>query len=146
MFRYYELLTDITVEGLEALRADVKSGKKHPRAVKVELARTLVARFHSEEAAGKAVEEFDRIFVNKGLPDEIAVKEIPAQTGLSICKLMVEAGLATSNGEAKRLVEGKAVERESEKITDPQLKIDLKKGDSFVLRAGKKKFVRVQVI
>lgn len=145
MIRYYELLTDITVEDLAQLQADVKSGAKHPRAVKVELARTMVARFHGEEAGKKAVEEFDRIFVNKGLPDEIPVVEMASAQAVPIAKLMVDAGLATSNGEARRLIEGKAVEREGEKVTDPQLKIDLKAGESFVLKAGKKKFAKIQV-
>jgi tyrosyl-tRNA synthetase len=145
MLRYYELLTDITVEGLGKLRADLNSGAQHPRTVKVELGRLLVERFHSSEAASNAVAEFDRIFVDKGLPDEIPVKSVPAQKGLAITKLMVEVGLATSNGESKRLIEGRAVERDGEKIIDPQLKVDLTMGESFVLKAGKKKFVRVQV-
>lgn len=145
MFRYYELLTDITVEGLAELQADVKSGKKHPRAVKVELGRLLVERFHGRDAAANAVAEFDRIFVNKGLPDDIPSKEIPASAQVAISKLMVDTGLAASNGEARRLIEGKAVERDGKKIEDPQTKLDLKSGESFVLKAGKKKFVRVQV-
>ncbi|MBX3023139.1 MAG: tyrosine--tRNA ligase [Bdellovibrionales bacterium] len=145
MLRYYELLTDISVEELAQLRADLSGGIKHPRAVKVELGRLLVERFHGPEAAQRAVEEFDRIFVDKGLPDEIPIKSIPAQAGVSICKLMVEVGLAASNGEGKRLIEGRAVERDGEKITDPQMKVDLTVGESFVLKAGKKKFVRVQV-
>ncbi|MGZ3722590.1 MAG: tyrosine--tRNA ligase [Bdellovibrionales bacterium] len=146
MIRYYELLTDLTVDEIAALKADLASGKKHPRAVKVELARTMVARFHGEEAGKKAVEEFDRIFVNKGLPDEVPVKELPAVSQISISKLMVDAGLATSNGEARRLIEGRALERDGEKVLDAQLKLDLKKGESFVLKAGKKKFVKVQVV
>ncbi len=146
MFRYYELLTDITVEDLEQLKSDMKSGKKHPRAIKVELGRLLVERFHGTEAAANAVAEFDRIFVNKGLPDEIPSKEIAATEQLAIAKLMVDTGLAASNGEARRLIEGKAVERDGKKIEDPQLKVDLKAGESFVLKAGKKKFVRVQVV
>jgi tyrosyl-tRNA synthetase len=145
MLRYYELLTDITPADLEKLKKDLASGVKHPRDVKVALGQTIVSRFHGEEAGRKAVEEFDRIFVNKGLPDEIAVKEIAAQNALWICKLMVEAGLTTSSSEARRLIEGKAVEREGEKIVDPQLKVDLKSGENFVLKAGKKKFVRIQV-
>jgi tyrosyl-tRNA synthetase len=144
MYRYYELLTDISVEDLAALKADVLSGKKHPRAVKVELGRLLVARFHGEEAGRKAVEEFDRIFVDKGLPDDIPEKPVAAAI-VGVCKLMVDVGLAATNSEARRLIEGKAVEREGEKVTDPQIKWDLKAGESFVLKAGKKKFVKVQV-
>jgi tyrosyl-tRNA synthetase len=145
MFRYYELLTDITVEELEALKGDMKSGKKHPRAIKVELGRTLVERFHGAEAAANAVAEFDRIFVNKGLPDEIPSKSVGAGAQIAVSKLMVDTGLATSNGEARRLIEGRAVERDGQKIEDPQMKLDLKSGETFVLKAGKKKFVRVQV-
>ncbi len=145
MMRYYELLTDVSVEELEQLKSDVKAGRKHPRAVKVELGRLLVERFHDREAAANAVAEFDRIFVNKGLPDEVPEKAFAAAPGVGILKMMVEAGLATSNGEARRLIEGKAVEKDGEKILDPQLKLDLMAGQSFVLKAGKKKFVRVQV-
>lgn len=145
MLRYYELLTDITVDELEKLRADLKSGSKHPRAVKVELGRLLVERFHGADAAANAVAEFDRIFVNKGLPDEVPEKAVAPSAGVPISKLMVETGLAASNGEARRLIEGKAVEKDGEKILDPQLKMDLLAGQSFVLKAGKKKFVRVQV-
>lgn len=145
MMRYYELLTDITVDGLEALKRDVKSGAKHPRSVKVELGRLLVERFHGAAAAKNAVEEFDRIFVNKGLPDEVPAVTIGAADGVGICKLMTEVGLTASNGEAKRLVEGMAVEKDGQKITSPNFKLDLLAGQSFVLKAGKKKFVRVQV-
>jgi len=144
MTRYYELLTDITVQELEQLRADIKSGAKHPRAVKVELARQMVARFHGEEAGAAAVAEFDRIFVDKGLPDVIPDFETTPQS-IGIAPLMVAAGMAASNGEARRLIEGKAVERDGEKIIDPQTKLDLKSGDTFVLKAGKKKFARVKV-
>jgi len=144
MYRYYELLTDISVDDLAALKSDVSSGKKHPRAVKVELGRLLTSRFHGEAAGGRAVEEFDRIFVDKGLPDDIPSRTVAAAT-VGVCKLMVDVGLAATNSEARRLIEGKAVEREGEKVTDPQTKWDLKKGDSFVLKAGKKKFVKVQV-
>jgi tyrosyl-tRNA synthetase len=146
MIRYYELLTDITVDEISTLKADLASGKKHPRAVKVELARALVARFHGEEAGSKAVEEFDRIFVNKGLPDDIPLKQLPAQSQAQVSKLMVDTGLATSNSEARRLIEGKALERDGEKVMDPQAKWDLKTGETFVLKAGKKKFVKVQVL
>jgi tyrosyl-tRNA synthetase len=145
MLRYYELLTDISVADLERLKAELKNGKVHPRDVKVNLAKTLVERFHNREAANKAVDEFERIFVQKGLPDEVPVKEIPPIDSIWICKLMAELGLASSSSEARRLVEQKAVERDGEKIGDPQLKVALRPGEEFVLKAGKKKFVRVKV-
>jgi len=145
MLRYYELLTDISVADLEKLKGDLKSGKAHPREVKVNLAKTLVARFHDQAAADNALAEFERIFVQKGLPDEVPVKEVSAAENIWICKLMAELGLAASSSEARRLVEQKAVERDGEKITDPQLKLQLKVGEEFILKAGKKKFVKVKV-
>lgn len=145
MIRYYELLTDISVEDLENLKSDLASGKRHPREVKVNLAKTLVARFHDANAAEQAFAEFERIFVQKGLPDEIPTKSIAPVDGIWICKLMAELGLTSSTSEARRLIEQNAVERDGEKISDVQLKLNLKKDDELILKAGKKKFLRVRV-
>ena len=106
MLRWYDLLSAQTLEQLTRLRADLASGAVHPRAAKVALAREITARFHGAEAGDRAVAEFDRIFVDKGLPDEIPVHAISAAATVGILKMMVEVGLATSNGEAKRLIEG----------------------------------------
>lgn len=145
MFRYYELLTDISPAELNALKDDVLSGRRHPRAVKVELAKQLVARFHSPADARNAEEEFNRIFVDKGLPDEIPEFEIPAEKDVSLAHLMVKAGLAASNGEAQRLITGGGVHLGGDKVSDPRMKIDLGAGTDFILKAGKKKFVKVRV-
>lgn len=145
MIRYYELLTDISVEDLEKLRADLKSGKKHPRDVKVQLGHFLVKRFHGEPAADNAIAEFNRIFVDKGLPDDIPLFKTKSQAQVWICHLMKEAGTVTSTSEARRMIEGQAVEWGGEKIKDAQLKLDLKSGEEKILKVGKKKFVKVQV-
>lgn len=150
MIRYYELLTDITIQELESLKSDLASKKKHPRDVKVALAKTLVKRFHSQEAAENAEAEFNRIFVGGGLPDEMPEKTLSAGARL-ITGLLHEAGLVASKSEGRRLVEGGAVElimdgqTSGEKIKDPMANLDLKAGKKFVLRAGKKKFVRISV-
>ncbi len=134
MPRWYELLTDIPFDP-----------KAHPRTSKVELAKFLIRRFHGAHAAQAAEEEFHRIFVDKGLPDEIPVVKMPAGEAMLVGPLLVKAGLASSNGEAKRLIEGNAVEIDQAKVEDPQKKIELKAGASFVLKAGKKKFAKVEV-
>ncbi len=146
MIRFYELLTDFKVADLEKLKADLKSGAQHPRTVKVQLAKILVERFHSKAAADQAEEEFNRIFVNKGLPDEVPEVSLAAKSGVGICQLMTELDTAKSNGEARRLIEGRAVEWDGEKVTDPQLRIDLKSGDEKLLKVGKKKFIKVKVL
>ena len=144
MTRWYELLTTITPKELAKLRTDLSSGQLHPREAKVSLAKFLISRFHSAQAAQAAEDEFNRIFVDKGLPDEIPSFEMPAgEAGL--LQLMVQLGLAASNGEAKRLIQGRAVEIDQLKIEDERLKLNLKKGDALIIKAGKKKFAKVVV-
>jgi tyrosyl-tRNA synthetase len=145
MIRYYELLTDYTSQEIATLKAELANGQRHPKDIKVNLAKLLVTRFHSAADADRAAEEFNRIFSGGGLPDEIPEIVLSEQKDLGICQLLVKAGLATSNGEAKRAIEGRAVEYKSEKITDLQMKLNLTKGDDFILRSGKKKFVKVVV-
>jgi len=145
MFRWYQLLTDITGPALAQLKTDVAEKRKHPREVKVNLAKFLIKRFHSEMAAQQAEEEFNRIFVDKGLPDEVPEFEVFAENQMGLCALMVKAGLATSNGEAGRLITGGGVQRDGVKLSDAKARWDLKTGDSFVLKAGKKKFVKIVV-
>lgn len=146
MLRWYELLTDITPSELSQLKTDLQSGKKHPREVKVNLAKILIARFHSQTAAQAAEDEFNRIFVDKGLPDVVPEFEVPASAEpIWICALMKNAGLVPSTSEAKRLISGRAVEIDGSKVENEQLKIELKSGLSMVIKAGKKKFVKVIV-
>ncbi len=145
MYRYYELLTEITPKDLIQLREDVKSGKKHPRDVKVNLAKYFVTRYHSAAAAQNAEDEFNRIFVDKGLPDEVPELKMAAEKNLSLSALMVKAGLVTSNGEGSRLIQGGGVSLNGEKIADAKLKLDLEAGREYLIKAGKKKFIKVIV-
>ncbi|MBC7370282.1 MAG: tyrosine--tRNA ligase [Bdellovibrionaceae bacterium] len=145
MYRWYELLTDISASGLTQLKLDVQAKRKHPRDVKVELAKFLIKRFHDEKSAQAAEDEFNRIFVDKGLPDDVPEFEVAAEDQVGVCALLVRAGMATSNGEAGRLISGGGVKREYQKLADPKARWDLKSGDSFVLQAGKKKFVKIVV-
>jgi tyrosyl-tRNA synthetase len=145
MFKYYELLTSITPSDLAQLKKDVEEKKKHPRDVKVNLAKTLVARFHSQAAANNAEDEFNRIFVDKGMPDQIDEFKIVSQPQMGLVQLMTTAGLTASNGEATRLITGGGVQIDQQKISDPKLKVDLKSGSSFIIKAGKKKFVKIVV-
>ena len=145
MYRYYELLTEMTPKELIQLREDVKIEKKHPRDVKVNLAKYFVTRYHSADAAQKAENEFDRIFVDKGLPDEVPELKVAAEKGLGLSALMVKAGLVTSNGEGSRLIQGGGVSLNGEKIADAKLKLDLEAGREYLIKAGKKKFIKVIV-
>jgi len=145
MVRYYELLTDISVDELENMKSDLKSGALHPRKAKVDLAKFLVTRFHSEAEALNAEQEFDRMFVSKGLPDDIPEFDMAPESEKWICHLLVETGLAKSSSEGRRLIQGGAVEKAGEKVKDAQLKFSLEAGAEFILKAGKKKFAKVRV-
>ena len=144
MFRYYELLTDLKPSQVASLKKEVTDKKKHPRDVKVNLAKFLVARFHSQAAAQAAEDEFNRIFVDKGLPDQIE-EFVTTPQNIGVVQLMTMTGLTASNGEASRLIIGGGVSIDQDKISDAKLKIDLKKGQNFVLKAGKKKFIKIVV-
>lgn len=146
MYRYYQLLTDITAADLAQMKKDVTSGAKHPRTVKVNLAKFLVKRFHSEALANQAEDEFNRIFAQKGLPDEVQEFSIAAEKDLSLAALMVKAGICGSNSEASRLIEGGGVQIDGQKIADKKFKMDLESGKSFLLKAGKKVFMKVKVL
>jgi len=144
MFRWYELLTDLKPSEVQSLKTEVEQKKKHPREVKVQLAKFLVARFHSQSAAQAAEDEFNRIFVDKGLPDQIAEFKTTAQE-IGLVQLMTLTGLTESNGEATRLITGGGVSIDQQKISDTKLKLALKSGQNLIIKAGKKKFIKVVV-
>ncbi len=145
MYRYYDLLTDISTDDLEKMRNEIKDGSKHPRDAKVELGKYLVTRFHSAEAAENAYEEFKRIFVKKGIPDDMPEHHLEAVVGIGVCAFLTSLNMTKSNGEARRLIQGGGVQIRGEKLSDPQLKINLESGDEFIVKVGKKKFSKVVV-
>lgn len=146
MMKYYELLTDFTPDDLTELKRKMSAKELNPRDVKIQLAKIFVERFHSKEAAEAAAKEFFEVFSNKGIPTDIPEWKTQKAAGLWICRLMVDAGLAPSTSEARRLIDGGAVEKDGEKIKDNKYSLDLKTGESFILKAGKKKFAKIVVV
>lgn len=145
MFRYYELLTSHTPAEVLRMKMDMQAGKEHPRQLKVNLAKYLVSRFHSQAEAQNAEDEFNRIFVQKGLPDEVQELRIKPVVQQSLNQLMTTWGMTQTNSEASRLIEGGGVSIDNEKITNAKAKLDLPAGKSFIIKAGKKKFLKVIV-
>ena len=131
-------------EELARWRAEAEAGRVNPRDLKAQLARRLVAEFHSEEAARRAEEEFNRVFRERGLPSEIPVVHLLASVGdhVELARVLVHSGLAPSMREARRLIEQGGVQVEGERITDPRARILVK--PEFVLQVGKRRFVRVR--
>lgn len=144
MYRYYELLTDLTLPEIEKMKSEVASGARHPKDVKVNLAKTLIKRFHSQQDADNAEVEFQRIFVDKGLPDHVDEFALEPQE-IGLAQLMVKFQGAQSNSEATRLIQGGGVSIDNVKQSDPRLKLTLKAGENLLFKVGKKKFVKVIV-
>ena len=126
MWRYYELLSEIPLAEVAALKAGCAAGTGNPRDVKARLAAEVVDRFHGAGTGGDALGEFNRIFAKKELPDEIKVVEITAQTDSDrwLPKILVAAGLASSTSEARRTIQGGGVKVSGKTITDPTVRLD----------------------
>lgn len=144
MFKYWKLLTSITPSELEQKRKDIETGALHPKKFKEELAYFFVKRFYSEATANQAYEEFQRVFAQGGLPDDIPTLEYAAGE-VWVCKLLADLQMVPSSSEARRMIQGNAVEIDGSKITDVQLKMDLKTGSKFLIKVGKKKFLNLLV-
>lgn len=142
MLRYYELLSRISIEELDALKKGIKDGSVHPKKAKEDLASEIVERYWGKDSALKAKEEFEHIFKEKGLPDEVPVFEIRwEEDELWVPKIMKLSGLTSSTGEAIRLIKQGAVRIDETKIENPDEK--LRKGN-YLIKVGKRKFLRLK--
>jgi tyrosyl-tRNA synthetase len=141
MLRYYELLSHISLEEFNLLKEGLKTGKIHPKHTKENLALEIVERYWGKDEALKAREEFEHIFKQKGLPDEIPVAELEwEEDEMWLPKLMKLSGLTTSTGEAIRLIKQGGVTINDAKYNNPDGK--LARG-SYLFKVGKRKFMRV---
>ncbi|HET7442076.1 MAG TPA: S4 domain-containing protein, partial [Terriglobales bacterium] len=115
MWRYYELLTDVSAGEIEKMKRDAAGGQAHPMNLKKELARRIVADFHSGEAAKKAAEDWARQFQKNEVPEEAESVSVPhtevasKEGGIRVDKLLVRIGMASSVSEAGRKIKEKAV-------------------------------------
>ncbi len=147
MWKYWLLLTDRTEEEIAELWRDVEAGERHPMDVKKELARTMVAEFHSEEAAIEAQREFEKVFSRRQDPTEIPEVELPSPGAtVLLSRVLADAGLAASNSEARRLIAQGGVRVDDERITDIKAEIPAAPGATVLLRAGKRRFARVRFV
>ena len=143
MVRYYELLTDITVQELKDLKN--KKGRfalENPKDTKARLAKMLTTQFYSQEDADQAHQEFIKVFSKGGQPDDIKEFAIK-QDSTWVCRLLVNSQMVSSTSQAKRLIRSRAVKRDGVVLTDENQHISLKPGDAFVLKVGKRRFVRI---
>jgi tyrosyl-tRNA synthetase len=145
MWLYYELVTDRTPQEIAELKTEVQNAELHPMDAKMRLAEEVVGGFQGKEAGRKAAENFQRVFRDRQAPKEAPVQLVRRGATKKLTALLVEWGLAPSKSEAERLIKQRGVEIDGVCVEDPRREIDLSKVGEFLLRAGKKKFVRVVV-
>ncbi len=145
MLRYYEVLGILSFNEYQKLKTDLSTGKVHPKTAKVDLAKTIVTRYHSASSAKDAADEFERVFAQGALPQDIQKVEIPLSSPAetrSLTKIAVPL-FADSNSALRRLCEQNGVSVDGQKITDPKFVFD-KKG-TFTLKVGKRGFLTVVI-
>jgi tyrosyl-tRNA synthetase len=145
MFRYYELLSDLSAAEIEILAQDMQEGRMHPKEVKKKLARELTARFYGEEDSARAEESFEQVFKHHGLPEDIPVLELKAADGERwLPKLLVEAGLTGSTSEARRMIKQQAVSLDGEKVLDAEFSVQ--PSGEVLIKVGKRRFSKVRFL
>lgn len=146
--KYYRLASSKSLDEVEAIEASLADGTGDPYQLKRALARDLITTYHSAEDAVAAEAEFDRVFRENQLPEDIAEVSLdltPGEDGtVYLAGLLKDAGLAPSAGEARRLIDGGGVKIDGEAVAPKSYSIDpacLKSG--VVLQVGKRKFARL---
>ncbi|MEX0821580.1 MAG: tyrosine--tRNA ligase [Rhodothermales bacterium] len=142
MYTYFELATDVPTEDLPKIREFIQ---EDPRNAKHRLAATIVRMYHGDDAASAARAHFEKTIVQGEVPDDVESFQPEPDEGakIGILNLMSQAGLTSSNGQARRLIKQNAVSIDGEKIGDVYLQIDLANETPFVLKVGKRRYARI---
>ncbi|MFZ2800792.1 MAG: tyrosine--tRNA ligase [Syntrophorhabdus sp.] len=142
MLKYYELLSDISLDKLRILKEEIHNGSVHPRDAKVNFAKEIITRFHSKEAADAAHENFDKMFRDKEVPEDIEVVTIKkSETGTWLPKLLSTIGMVTSTSEGKRMVQQGGVHINGVKVISEEITLDAV--NELTIKVGKRKFKKV---
>lgn len=141
MWRYYELLSDRTLSEIATMKKEVEAGTLHPKTAKVNLAKEMVARFHSQKQADAAAEEFESVFKSGQVPDDIETFSMPKSEKISLLSVLTQSGLTASNGEGRRLIAGGGVKINQDKVLEVAL--ELKAEGEYIVQVGKRKFKRI---
>ncbi len=147
MVKYYRLASTCPVEEVDEIERGLEANELHPNKVKRALARNIVAAYYDEAAAAAAEEAFDRVFKQHAIPEDIpeyAADLTPNEEGLVyVAKLLADAKLASSAGEARRLIDGGGVRVNGEALAPKSYNLEPEKLAGAVLQVGKRKFVRL---
>ncbi len=138
MIRYYELLTD---ESIQNLKKGIEGGKLHPKGVKENLAEIIVTQYHGRKAAQDAKRNFEKVFAKKGTPADLPEIKLNVDK-IDIISLIKKTNLISSSSQAKRLLAQGAVSVDGKKIKDPDSYVIINKKGK-VIKVGKRRFAKV---
>ena len=135
MFRYYTLLSDMSLKDIEKMKQDIETGDFHPMTDKKNLAKEIVSRYHGTKSGVEAEEEFVRVFSNKNVPTDIQEYKIQG----CFLDIILALNFASSKSEARRLAEQGGIHFENEKVYD----LTTAPEHEGILKVGKRKFAKL---
>ena len=142
MLKYFQLVTNISVEELKRLEAGLKSGEIHPRDAKMNLARRLVEMYAGKEAAERAEEHCKTGFQKRSLPSDMPEHEWTGEPEVNVVDLLAQLNMVASKGEGRRMVQQGAGRINEAKITDIEQMVNIVSG--MVIQVGKRKFIKIR--
>ena len=142
MWRYYELLSSRTIEEIEAMKQQVADGSLHPKLAKEHLALEMVARYHGKEAAEEALANFNAVFADGGMPDDVPEHVCKTGEASSPAVFLTDAKLTASRGEARRLVAQNALSVDGVACADALAPFA---PGQYSIKLGKKRFLKLTV-
>jgi len=148
IYDYFKLATDAALEELEKIKTELSKPDVNPMVIKKRLGETLVEMYHPPGCGREAREEFERVFSQKQLPDEMPemsrkdLKKLGFNDGkIFLVHLITKCDMAKSNSQARKLIQAGAVSLDGQKIDDPQFEFEVKK--DMVLKVGKRRFLKL---
>lgn len=142
MYRYYEVITEISQEEITKMKEDINKGILHPMEAKKRLGKEVVKIYHNEEEGKKARDWFENVFSKKNLDVDLPEIELDYKETGVIDLLVKETGLLSSTSEARRLIEQGGFKINDEPVKDVKAAVNIQSG--MIIRAGKKKIVKVK--
>ena len=133
MWRYYELLSDKSLEDIAQLKQDVNSGALHPKKAKEQLACEITDRYHGQGAGENALAEFNRVFAQGKVPDDMPEHQADKGDDSKPVNFLEASGLCASRGEARRLIKQGALSIEGEKVSDGETPLE---AGEYVIKLG----------
>ena len=141
MWRYYELLSQVSMDELSWLKEQAKSGTLNPKNAKMNLAKEIVTRYHSSDLAESAIIEFENVFKKKNIPEDIPIIIGWGSEPYNICNILKDNKLTDSTSAARRLIQQGSVTVNGEKVEDVNQEFS---GDQeYLIKVGKKRFLKI---